>query len=102
MVTYPIVVNRSSYRGTDQRQRQKAAEHNRIASELEAYINGQLRIQSAPIQTYNYYEIVEATGYSAETVSGLLFSIDCGHNGFTAYKYGMTLEQAIEANRQAE
>ena len=102
MVTYPIVVKRSGYRGSDKRMRQKAAEHNRIASELEAYINGQLRIQTAPIQTYNYYEITEATCYSAETVNRLCFSIDCGHNGFTAYKYGMTREQAIEANHQAE
>lgn len=99
MVTYPICVKRSSYRGADQRKREKASEHNRIASELETYINGLLKVQEPPVQSYMYYQIAAATGYSEEIVRELCFSIDCGHNGFTAIRSGLSFEQAIELSQ---
>jgi hypothetical protein len=99
VVTHPIHVKRSSYRGTDPKKRQKAAEQNRIAAELESHINALLRNQTDPIQVYLYYEIAAATGHSEDTVRDLCFAIDGGHNGFTAIKPGLTYEQAMEQNR---
>lgn len=99
MVTHPIHVKRSNYRGADPKKRQKAADQNRIAAELESYINGLLRNQTAPIQVYLYYQIATATGYAESVVRDLCFVIDGGHNGFTAIKAGLTYEQAIEQNK---
>ncbi|WP_227104534.1 hypothetical protein [Chromobacterium rhizoryzae] len=98
MVTHPIHVKRSNYRGADPKKRQKAAEQNRIAAELESYINELLRNQSEPIQVYLYYQIAAKTGYPEATVRDLCFVIDGGHNGFTAIKPGLTYEQAMEQN----
>lgn len=96
MVTYPIHVKRSGYRGADPKKRRKASEHNRIASELENYINGLLKEQTAPVQVYLYYQIASATGYSQETVRDMCYSIDCGSNGFTAVRHGLSFEQAMD------
>ena len=86
MVTYPIQVKRSTYRGADPRKRQKAAEQNRIATKLETHINALLKSQTAPIQVYFYHQIAAETGFSENTVRELCFSIDGGHNGFKAIK----------------
>lgn len=96
MVTHPIHVTRSTYRGADPKKRQKAAEQNRIAAELESHINERLLNQTEPIQIYLYYQIAVATGYPEATVRNLCFGIDGGHNGFTAIKPGLTYEQAME------
>lgn len=96
MVTYPIHVKRSGYRGADPRKRQKAIEYNRVASELETYINGLLQKQTSPVQVYLYYQIASATGHSEETVRDICFSIDCGSNGFTAIRQGLSFEQAMD------
>lgn len=97
MVTYPIYVKRDGYSGRDPRKMEKRRDYNRCAAELEQHINGLLENQVAPIQTYLYHQIAAATGYPLETVRDVCFSIDCGHNGFTAVKKGMTYEQAIAA-----
>ena len=97
MVTYPIRVARSSYRGANVRKRENAAEQNRVAAALETHINGRLKSQNRAVQTYLYYEIAADTGYTLETIRDPCFSIDGGHNGFTAYKSGMTFEQALDA-----
>lgn len=102
MVIYPIHVKRFGYRGADRRKREKASEHNRIASELETYINGLLKVQESPVQSYLYYQIAAATGYSEEVVRELCFSIDCGHNGFTAIRSGLAFEQAMELSQRGD
>jgi hypothetical protein len=102
MVTYPIRVKRASYRGVNAKKCEQAAEYNRIASELEAYINNLLKEQSAPVQSYIYGEIAAATGYDEKDVREICFSIDCGHNGFTAVRRGLTYEQAEELSHRCE
>jgi hypothetical protein len=102
LVTYPIHVRGASYRGADPRKREKAASQNRIASELEAHINALLKAQTRPIQQYLYHEIADATGHSIQKVRELCFSIDGGHNGFTAYRSGMSAEQAMDAAARGE
>lgn len=102
LITYPISVKRSNYRGSDRRKCEKALETNRVAALLEKYINEKLKKQKAPIQWYLYYEIAEETGIPIEEVSDLCFSIDCGHNGFTAIKTGLTFEQAMVMNERGE
>ncbi|MTK64799.1 MAG: hypothetical protein F8N15_09845 [Methanobacterium sp.] len=95
MITHPIYVKRISYRGTNARKRSKVAEQNRIAAALEAHINKLLLEQTAPICSYLYHDIASATGYSVEQVRDLCFSIDGGHNGFTAIKPGLSYDEAI-------
>jgi hypothetical protein len=97
LVTHPIRVARLSYRGTIARKRENAADQNRIAAALETYINARLKSQTRAVQSYLYHEIAEATGHALETIRDLCFSIDGGHNGFTAYKSGMTFEEALDA-----
>lgn len=100
MVTYPIRVQRSTYRGGNPRKREKAAEDSRLAAQLEHHINDQLKAQEDPIRVYSYHEIASQTGISEEDVRRLCFSIDCGHNGLTAIKSGMTLDEAMECQNR--
>jgi uncharacterized protein YerC len=97
MVTYPISVKRNGYRGANPKRRAKAYVENEIASALEQHINKRLLEQTQPVRVYLYHEIARETGYNVETVGRLCFSIDGGHNGFTAIKRGMTLDQAMAA-----
>lgn len=97
MVTHPIHIRRDFYRGSNARRRERALAYNRAATELEAYINQLLKTQLRPIQQYTYSEIAAATGYDLETVRELCYGIDGGHNGFTAFKSGMTMTQAMDA-----
>jgi hypothetical protein len=99
MVTFPVHVKGSNYRGADAKKKQKAAEENHIAFEIEKHLNEKLRSQTAPIQVYSYYAIASATGYSEEKVRDLCFKIDGGHNGLTAIKTGLTFEEAMEQNK---
>lgn len=96
MVTFPIRVTRNRYAGSNPRKRAEATETNRIAAELEKYINNQLETQTEPTKTYLYHDIATATGYDVAIVRDLCFAIDCGHNGFTALKVGMSFEQATQ------
>jgi hypothetical protein len=102
LVTYPITVDRSSYRGSDRVKILKAIERNKIASRLEEYINNKLKNQEASIKSYSYHEISSDTGVPLETVRDLCFSIDCGHNGFTAIRHGLTLDEAMESSKRGE
>lgn len=86
MVTYPVTVERKTYRGSKETLRRKASEYNRVAAELEEYINGQLLKQTEEVKVYHYHEIAAATGYPLERVREILFSVEGGHNGFTAKK----------------
>lgn len=96
MVTYPISIAKSNYRGSNPKKRVMEMEKNRISIKLENYINDMLLKQELPIQSYSYHEIASETGVSLEVVRDLCFSIDCGHTGFTAIKHGLTYEQAVE------
>jgi len=98
MVTYPIRIRRESYRGGDKRKKIRVANHNSQVAELERYINGLLLRQEAPIEVYDFADIARAGGFSLEFVSDVGYSIDGGSNGFTAWKHGMTHEQAMAAN----
>jgi hypothetical protein len=93
MVTYPISVKRNSYRGSDRRKKEKAYLENQVAMELEKAINELLKNQKEAIRSYGYHEIASQTGVALETVRKLCFSIDCGHNGFTATRVGLTQEE---------
>jgi hypothetical protein len=102
MVSYPINVKRASYRGTNLKRQRETADHNRIAAELERYINDALKAQTEPVKVYGYYEIAQAAGYSEKIVRDMCFSIDGGSNGFTAIRSDLTYEQAMELNRKGE
>lgn len=95
MVTYPIYVSRDRYRGRDTRKQARAAETNRMAMQLEQHINALLLAQERPVQQYSYHEISEETGVPLDVVRDLCFAIDGGHNGFTAIKRGLTMDQAF-------
>lgn len=102
MVSYPIRVARSGYRGNDAKKRAKAADENRMASLIEDFVNGKLLAQEEPVQQYGWCEIAQGTGLRIEDVARIGFSIDCGSNGFTAIRQGLTLEQAAaEAQSRA-
>lgn len=96
MVTFPISVGRDGYRGNDARKRAKATQQNLNAAILEQAANDLLRNQVEPTRSYHWHELCEATGLSLETVRRLGFSIDCGHNGYTAIKPGLTFEAATQ------
>lgn len=95
MVTHPISIRRDGYRGSDPRKREKAAARNRAAAVLESYINGLLHAQTKAICVYGFWEIAEATGISYEIVRDLGHSIDCGSNGFTSFRRGLSLDEAL-------
>ncbi len=86
MVTYPVQVPRKNYRGSDQKRLRKVIEYNRVAAELESYINGRVEARSEGTQTYLYYRIAAETEYPKELVRDVLFGLDGGHNGFTVRK----------------
>jgi hypothetical protein len=77
---------RKTYRGSKQVTQVKTSEHNRIAAELERYINARIEERAEEIQVYLYYEIASATGYPLKLVREMLFGVDGGHNGFTVVK----------------
>jgi len=64
--------------------------------------NARLKAQTRPIQQYLYHQIASDTGHSVETIRELCFSIDGGHRGFTAFKSGMSAEQAMDAAARGE
>jgi hypothetical protein len=86
MVSLPIHVQRKNYGGRDSKKRAKIAEQNRVAGELEKYINGQIEEMESGTHTFLYGYIAHDTEYDEEMVRKLCFSIDCGHNGFTVTK----------------
>jgi hypothetical protein len=86
MVTYPVQVPRKSYRGSDQRRLLKVITHNRVAAELERYINGRIQSRAEETQTFLYYEIAAETGCPKDLVRDVLFGVDGGHNGLTVRK----------------
>jgi hypothetical protein len=98
MVTHPIHITRKHYRGSDKGKQSRIASHNQLVAELERHINDLLLKQEYPIQVYDFADIARGIGYSLDFVSEVEYSIDGGSNGFTAWKHGMTHDEAIAAN----
>lgn len=95
MVTFPISLKRCDYRGSNARKLQECLKRNRMASELEDYINHLLDQQVEAVKSYFYDEISQATGYSADVVRDLCRCIDFGSGGFTATRKGLPAQQAL-------
>lgn len=99
MVTYPVHVRRDNYRGANAKRQAKAAETNRYASRIEQAANRLIQAQREPIRPYHWMEISEESDVPYEIVRDLGFSIDCGSNGFTAIRPGLSNEDYQKAMR---
>ena len=97
MVTYPIRMARDTYKGGNRQKQLKSAYENQDIARLEAFINDMLLKQTEPIASYLFHDIARESGFDYEFVAKHGFSIDCGHNGFTAWRYDLTYEQAMKA-----
>ena len=87
MLTYPIRVQRRSYRGSDDPIRQaEIAELNRVAGILEDYINKQIEERKEEHQKYAYSKIAADLGVEVELVRGILFSLAHGDKYFIVHK----------------
>lgn len=86
MPVYPIRVPRERYRGSKPGIARKVAEHNRLAAALEEYLNKWIAERDEPIQLHLYGLIAADMNLPVETVRGILFGVDCGHNGLTVRK----------------
>lgn len=86
MKAFPIHVPRKQYRGSNQAAKQRAADYNRDAMSLEAYLNEKIRSNPASIQQFRYGFIASDVGLSLERVREILFAVDAGHNGLTITK----------------
>jgi hypothetical protein len=80
MVKYPIHVERDGYRGRDPRKLRKSQDYNDDARMLEEFVNREIE-ENGPGQ-FLYGTIARAVGLSKERVQQIMFSVDCGHNGF--------------------
>jgi hypothetical protein len=81
MAQYPIFVGRSEYRGRDPKKLVKAEQYNRDAAMLEEHINEQ--IKRGKTGSFLYSLIAREVGLPEKRVAEILFSVDCGHRGFT-------------------
>lgn len=88
MTVYPIDVPRNHYRGTKPALREKAAQYNRDASILEAYLNRRIENDPTPIQDYTYGFVAVDVGLSLERVRNILLGVDGGYHGLTVAKSG--------------
>ncbi len=99
MVTHPVYVRRSNYRGSDPKKRQKANQENRDAALIESYVNQLILEQKEAVKSYGWMEISQGTGIPYDTVARLGYSIDGGSNGFTATRPGLGTEEITRALR---
>ncbi|NKA95834.1 hypothetical protein GO283_04386 [Ralstonia solanacearum] len=100
MVTYPIRIRRETYRGRDRTRQSRVVSQNSQIADLERYINDLLFRQEESIQVYDFADIARGTGFPLDFVSEVGYSIDGGSNGFTAWRRGMTYDEAIAANKR--
>lgn len=99
MVTYPITIGRSRYRGKDRQKKQIVAAENRHAIALEAQINTLLQQQEQPIRTYTWTELAALTGIALPLVQKFGAGMDgANSNGFIAWKHGMSYDEAMAAD----
>jgi hypothetical protein len=100
MVTYPVIVGRSHYRGKNRQAKQIVAAENRHALHLEEQVNALLLQQQSPIQSYSWEQIAETTGIALRWVEKFGPTIDGSNlDGLTAWKNGMTYEEAMAADQ---
>ena len=99
MVSYPIYVKRSSYRGSDKKKQAKANQDNYDAARIEEACNRLIQNQTQGVQSYLWLEVSRESGVDYETVRRLGYSIDGGSNGFTATKPGLSQEEIRQAMR---
>jgi hypothetical protein len=95
MVSYPISVQRKSYRGRKESERRRCQAYNEDAALLERIVNEMIEEQGPG--TYLYYQIADRARLSVERVYKILFSVDCGSNGFTIYRGadGTTIDEKM-------
>lgn len=83
MVTYPVHVQRKAYRGKKDKLKQEAIEYNRLAGELESYINKKVEESDEDELIIIYDSIAAKLHLSLDLVSEILYSVDGGDNGIT-------------------
>ena len=86
MKQYPIHVERKLYRGSKPNQRLKTQEYNAIAVQLEKIVNEIIEQSEDNEVQVSYHAVSMLSGYPVDTVRDVLFSVDGGHNGLTAFK----------------
>ncbi len=86
MVQYPIQVALKSYKGSQPNLIRKNTEDNRIAAELEKVVNEMIKSSNENIVEVLYDKISFKTGHSTDKIRELLYAVDSGNNGLTAYK----------------
>ena len=84
-----LEVQRSSYGGKNAKKFTEHMAYNRDADLIKNYLNKQ--IKNGKTGTFLYAHIAHEVGLSRERVAELLFSIDCGSNGFTIRNEGNQL-----------
>ncbi len=87
MLTYPVRVQRRSYRGSsDPTKQAQIAELNRVAGILEEYLNKQIEEQKNEHQRYLYSKIAADLGFEVELVRSILFSLAHGDKYFIVHR----------------
>jgi hypothetical protein len=86
MVRYPIRVPRESYRGSKQNLQRKNYERNMLIKSIENHINKKLSEMQDGIHVMLSYDVAFDMGLDPETVTEILYGVDCGSNGFTVIK----------------
>ena len=86
MITYPISIPRTQYRGSKQNRRLAVAIENEQISKLEKYVNEMLLEQTDEVQVYHFHTIARDLGMDIELVRKHGGWIDGGSNGFTAFR----------------
>ncbi|MGY8829216.1 MAG: hypothetical protein ACKVIS_06645 [Pseudomonadales bacterium] len=98
-VQFYVQVGAITHRGSNAKKQAKAAETNRYASRIEQAANRLIQAQQEAIRSYHWMEISEESDVPYEIVRDLGFSIDCGSNGFTAIRPGLSNEDYQKAMR---
>lgn len=87
MKSYPVHVNRASYRGADRKKQAKNADYNRIAAKVEAYLNKDLAERADDlIQVYMSYSVAAAIEEDDRIVHDVIYATDGGSTGITVLK----------------
>jgi hypothetical protein len=86
MVTYPVSVPRDPYRGRNPSRLRKPQDFDRLAEQLERYINERVAKKDDEIQEFLYGFIAIDLGIEQDRVRDVLFGVDCGHNALLVQK----------------
>ncbi len=87
MVRYPLHAPRKIFRGRKPREAAKRDRFNRIAAQVECYLNDELaRPDDDTIRIFRSHEVASAIGEDIDLVQEIIFGIDGGSGGVTAWK----------------